>query len=204
MFQEATTMLSRTWRLTKTLQRMPTLRPRMTTTRRGMMKPLTQLPWWLKQPLIRHTVCGKKQEQRVRSSVPCPLRKTSWEKCTIIFHGVSTPTYDLQWALHVLPISPKLRCPSWWYCIPLVCMSIHQWFSMHHKGQSEWSLQEIEAGTHQALMHRTEGKCKEMLLLCHRNRIPWLCINQRRHQASAKEGTSHPCTHTTSQCKTAP
>ena len=30
-----------------------------------------------------------------------------------------------------------------------------------------------------------------MLLLCHRNRISWLCVNQRRHQATTKKGRGY-------------
>ena len=39
---------------------------------------------------------------------------------------------------------------------PWVCLSIHWWSLVHHKGQSEWSPHEVEASTHQALMHRVE------------------------------------------------
>jgi len=41
------------------------------------------------------------------------------------------------------------------------------------------------------------------LLLCHRDRMPWLSIDQRRHEVSAKEGRGHPCAHTPTECKTA-
>ena len=43
-----------------------------------------------------------------------------------------------------------------------------------------------EESTHHVMMCRFEGKCIEMLHLCNRNRIPWLCNNHRWHQAPPK------------------
>ncbi len=43
----------------------------------------------------------------------------------------------------------------------------------------------------------------KMLLLCHRNRLSWVCVNKRRHQASAKKDKGHPCAHMAMECKTA-
>ena len=40
-----------------------------------------------------------------------------------------------------------------------------------------------------------------MLLLCHRNRISWLCVNQRRHQATTKIGRDYPRADTATECQ---
>ena len=116
----------------------------------------------------------------------------------LYFCGESTPTYDYQWALHVLQTSSKLRCQSWWLRVP---SSVHWQSLVHHKGWPGWSSLKAETSTHQAQMHRTEGKCSEMLLLCRRNRISWFCVDQRRHQATTKQGKGYRRADTATECQ---
>ena len=68
------------------------------------------------------------------------------------------------------------------------------------KGSLDDHLSKLE-GLHQVARCMTKSQCMQIIILCHGNRIPRICIVPRWYETTEKEGTIDSCINATKKCQ---